>query len=431
MTNKRAISLLFLANSISGCAQGISMIGVVWYINSVLKVGSIYGVFYAFVVLCSMFWGLFAGTLIDRYNRKNIFLGINLVGGIVLLSAAGIGFSLDKVPFALSAMVFAATTFVYNIHYPTLYAIAQEISEPKDYVRITSYIEIQGQATTVLSGAMAALLMQGYQTGDATFLQDFIPTWFHFAPWKLPSILLLDGITYLVSLAVIWFVQYTPIKSRVIDHSSIKERMMYGIDYLRNNRLVLVFGTASLAVFITIIICSYYQMPVYIDKFLHRQSAVFAGSELFFAFGALFAGIFARYLFKKINIVPKVIALSILAALCYFVFIFNKNLAVFFCCNFLLGLSNAAIRIYRVTYLFNLVPNHVIGRVNGILNLTSYFFRFLIGLFFAIPYFNLEEGVIYCMLFLALFCLLGTVIILSRYKILVAEEHKKQHHATT
>jgi MFS family permease len=136
-------------------------------------------------------------------------------------------------------------------------------------------------------------------------------------------------------------------------------------------------------------------------------------------------------LFKKINIVPKVISLSILAALCYFVFIFNKNLPVFFCCNFLLGLSNAAIRIYRVTYLFNLVPNHVIGRVNGILNLTSYFFRFLIGLFFAIPYFNLEEGVIYCMLFLALFCLLGTVIILSRYKILVAEEHKKLHHATT
>lgn len=429
MTNKRAISLLFLANSISGCAQGISMIGVVWYINSVLKVGSIYGVFYAFVVLCSMFWGLFAGTLIDKYNRKNIFIGINLVGGIVLLSAACIGFSMDNVPFALSAVVFAATTFVYNIHYPTLYAIAQEISEPKDYVRITSYIEIQGQATTVLSGALAALLMQGYQTGDATFLADFIPTWFHFTPWKLPSILLLDGITYLVSLVVICFVQYTPIKSRVIDLSSIKERMMYGIDYLRNNRLVLVFGTASLAVFITIIICSYYQMPVYIDKFLHRESAVFAGSELFFAFGALCAGISARYLFNKTNIVFKVILLSLIASCCYIVFMFNTYLPVFFCCNFLLGLSNAAIRIYRVTYIFNLVPNHVIGRVNGILNLASYFFRFLIGLMFAIPFFNVGKGVIFSMLFLALFALAGALILISKYKILVAEELKKPIHA--
>ena len=62
-------------------------------------------------------------------------------------------------------------------------------------------------------------------------------------------------------------------------------------------------------------------------------------------------------------------------------FIFLRDyyyyLSVFFCCNFVLGLSNAAIRIFRVTYIFKLVPNHVIGRVNVILNLASYFFRFL------------------------------------------------------
>ena len=428
MTNKKAISLLFLANSISGCAQGISMIGVVWYMNSVLKVGAAYGVFYAFVVLCSMFWGLYVGSLIDRYNRKNIFLGINLVGGMVLLGASAVGFSMDHVPFILSAVVFATTTFIYNAHYPNLYAIAQEISEPKDYARITSYIEIQGQATTVLSGALAAVLMQGYQIGEASFFQPYIPASFHFEAWSLPKILLLDGITYAVSLFVIWFVHYTPLKERSIDTSSIQERMMYGIRYLKDNRLILIFGTASLAVFITIIINAYYQMPVYINLFLHKKSAVFAGSELFFAFGALLAGIFARYVFNKTNIVFKVIALTFASVCCYFIFMFNKNLSVFFCCNFVLGLSNAAIRIFRVTYIFKLVPNHVIGRVNGILNLASYFFRFLIGLLFAIPFFNQENGVRYSMLFLALFALVSALILLSKYKVLKAEELKKLHH---
>ena len=44
--------------------------------------------------------------------------------------------------------VFGITIFNYNIHYPNLYAFGQEITEPKNYGKLNSYIEVQGQVTS-------------------------------------------------------------------------------------------------------------------------------------------------------------------------------------------------------------------------------------------------------------------------------------------
>lgn len=73
MQNKTALYLLLLANSVSGFAQGISMISIPWYFTDVLQQSSLFGLIYAITTALTLFWGLYAGTLIDKYPRKNIF----------------------------------------------------------------------------------------------------------------------------------------------------------------------------------------------------------------------------------------------------------------------------------------------------------------------------------------------------------------------
>ena len=68
-------------------------------------------------------------------------------------------FIYSSLPNFLVFFVFAVTIFNYNIHYPTLYAFGQEITEKEKYGKLNSYIEVQGQATSVLAGAFAALLL--------------------------------------------------------------------------------------------------------------------------------------------------------------------------------------------------------------------------------------------------------------------------------
>jgi len=428
LRNQKALFYLFLANSISGCAQGISMIAIPWYFNAVLGKGSSYGVFYSIVTVGSFFWSFYNGSIIDKHNRKKIFYGINIIGAAVLLSAALCCHLLPAYIWLSAGLVFLCTQFIYNIHYPNLYAFAQEISPPAAYTKITSYIEIQGQATTVIGGALAGLLMEGTHEGIMNICGFQLYLGVDISAWSLSKIFLLDGSTYLAGLLLISLIRYVPIAERKPDEASLLERLKFGIQYLSKFRVILLFGWASLAVFITIIVNTYYTMPNYIKLFLHERSGVYAGSELWFAFGAMCAGIFARYIFTSWHEGKKIIGLSILAVTVYVVFMFNKNMAIFYAANMLLGLCNASIRIFRISYIFRIVPNHVIGRVNGILNMASYIFRALLTLLFSLAYFDNELGMILMMGILAAFCLLGAVIIISYYqRLLLAERLRAEN----
>ena len=72
MQNKRAIGLLLLANSISGVAQGISMLAVPWYFTGIIHREELFGKAYFVVTTLSLLWGLYAGAIIDRYNRRRL-----------------------------------------------------------------------------------------------------------------------------------------------------------------------------------------------------------------------------------------------------------------------------------------------------------------------------------------------------------------------
>ena len=78
MKNKQAITLLFISNIISGFAQGISMIAIPWYFIDILNQPTVFAYFYFFLTFFILFWGLYAGTIVDRYSRKKIFIYTNL-----------------------------------------------------------------------------------------------------------------------------------------------------------------------------------------------------------------------------------------------------------------------------------------------------------------------------------------------------------------
>ncbi len=183
MQNKSAITRLFIANSISGFAQGICMIAIPWHFTVVLGLHREFGFFYGIVTLVSCIWSLYAGVLIDKFDRRNILVFQSLLGFIILGINAYLGYS-SMIPLWLTAgVVFAFTAFLYNIHYANIYSFAQEITPKEHYGRIISWIEIQGQATTILGGALAAVLMQGIQNWNSMSIQ----------PWSLHDIFLMNA----------------------------------------------------------------------------------------------------------------------------------------------------------------------------------------------------------------------------------------------
>lgn len=415
MQNKRAIGLLLLANSISGVAQGISMLAVPWYFTGIIHREELFGKAYFVVTTLSLLWGLYAGAIIDRYNRRRIFLGINMVGLAVISSIAITGYWQQGLPWPLVISVFGVTALIYNIHFPNLYAYAQEITPKEQYGRITSMLEIQGQLTFTLAGAFAAVLLKGIDGHLHLFGTDFnLP--FHIRPWKIYEIFAVNAFTYLVAFAIILRIKSLPVVDRHIDTSSLRERVKVGFSFLRKHPLLLHFGNASLLIFLTIIVFGTYVMAVYVKQFLKMDGDVYAVADMSFSFGALLAGLLTQRLFGERNVVGGIIMLSALAGLMYAVMIFNTILAVFFLAQFVIGACNAAIRIQRITFLFHHVPNHVIGRANSIFFVMNVAQRLCLIALFTLPFFHRHNHIIYATGIMAFICMLGAGMLLYFYR---------------
>jgi len=410
LKNSRAIYLLLLANSISGISQGISMLAIPWYFTSIIHSEELFGKAYFVITAISLVWGLYAGTLIDKYNRRKIFLVMNIVGLFILSSIALIGFQNNSLPWFLVVSVFATTAFIYNIHFPNLYAYAQQITSKENYQRITSLLEIQGQLTFTISGALAAILLTGIDH-QVNFFGFNISLPFSFSAWKIHEIFAIDAITYLIAFVIIYNIRSFSVAEIKVDTTGLRERIKVGLGFLKKHPAIFHFGNSSLLVFLTILIFGTYVQPVYVNTFLKQGGDVYAFGDMAFSFGALLAGFLTTKIFGEKNAVRGIIVLSVVAGLMYSVMVFNKILPLFFLANFVIGSCNAAVRIQRITYLFHHVPNFVIGRAGSIFFVINVFLRLcLIGLF-TLPFFHKGDNIIYTVALMSAICFAGAFIL--------------------
>lgn len=423
MKNAPALTLLFIANSISGFAQGVSMLAIPWYFASIINRPGTFGVMYAIVTFFTIFWTLFFGTYIDRYPRKNIFLGISIAGALVLGGVSLTGFVQGEVPLPLIIAVFASTMFIYNIHYPTLYAFGQELTEKANYRKVNSLIEIMGQSTNMIAGAIAAILLSGTDADGAFNLLGWqINLPFVIERWEMHEIFLMDCSTYLLAIILISFIRYTPAENLRIDTAPILQRMKAGVSFLKDRKLLFIFGVCSYTIFVVLLVELHFLLPMYVDNHLQLEGDVYSSSEVYYTLGALAVGLTLGRLMQNISEVKAIIfnmlATTIVMALCTF----TKSVGIFFFVSFVMGITNSGTRILRVTYLFNQIPNNIIGRASSVLHVINVLMRTGMILLFSLPFFAQGSNVRWAYLISGVFVLIFVFPLLANYKKLVEEE---------
>ena len=107
----------------------------------------------------------------------------------------------------------------------------------------------------------------------------------------------------------------------------------------------------------------------------------------------------------------SVTIMTLVCAGVFFTLGFSKSLAVYYGMMLFLGVTNAGIRIQRVTYLLENVPNQVYGRTGSIFFLSNIFFRIIFLSLFSLPFFTTGDNVIYGMLIFGVFLLIATFVL--------------------
>ncbi len=415
MKNKKALILILITNIISGIAQGISMIAIPWFFAMKDELDTYIWFFIATNIL-ALFWVPYAGTIIDKYSRKGIFQLTNLISGILLGIICYIGFNHDGLSLYMVALVFVMTFMNYSIHYPNLYAFIQEITPQKLYGKVTSILEVQGQATGIVGGVISVLLLEGSKDGTIQILGKTINVFSVFDAWEIHEIFLLDAITYLISFVLISMITFTALAERKEETTSVIERLKTGLRFLNENRTTFLFGVLSYFIFVAVILEGFYLGADYVSNHLHESGDVYASSDIAYSAGAIISGIFIRFIFKRMNIPAAIIILTLAtSALCFILYASSSSIILYYML-FVLGLTNAGSRILRVTYLFNNVPNQLFGRAASIFNICNIFVRIIFLLLFSLTFFEHSNNVIYAFLTLSLFLLITALIMLANYK---------------
>ncbi|MFN9520278.1 MAG: MFS transporter, partial [Bacteroidota bacterium] len=182
---------------------------------------------------------------------------------------------------------------------------------------------------------------------------------------------------------------------------TVLQRIKTGFSYLKANRPILIFGVFSYFVFAMLLVEIHAVLPGYVERHLKNGGGVFALADGIYAVGALCAGVYVSKLFHSVHAVRAVISLTLLTALIFVWAFATRSVAVICTVSFILGFTNAGIRVLRLTYLFNHVPNEVMGRVGSIFNMVNVLLRTCFIFLFSVSFFTVSDSIRWAYLIMA------------------------------
>jgi MFS family permease len=155
---RRALVLLWLGQVISHLGDSLFMVGIFFLALEVTGSKTAAGLLLALNFLPALALGLFAGALVDQYDRRKVMLAADLlragaVGGIALFAHLG---WLNPAVLGASMFLIATGTALFN---PALKAIVPELAPPTHLTSAAALFQISEFAALVLGPTLAGLFI--------------------------------------------------------------------------------------------------------------------------------------------------------------------------------------------------------------------------------------------------------------------------------
>ena len=116
------------------------MIAIPWYFAQ-KEMLSYFGFVYIVTNIIVLFWMPISGSIVDKYDRKKIFLVLTIIVGCTIGAVSYLGYSLGELPPLIVASVFMITFLNYNIHYPCLYAFCKRLQKGNTIRKFPLYLK--------------------------------------------------------------------------------------------------------------------------------------------------------------------------------------------------------------------------------------------------------------------------------------------------
>jgi MFS family permease len=380
--------LIIFANIASSIGSGITMIAIPWMLVSSDNGNKVFGYITIGMTILSFILTPFVGNLVDKVSRKKLLIISEIICFALLFIFSLIGFIGLSYEIWHYMIIYVIGSLYYTIFYPTMFALNQEIFTKDQYKSLNGTMEVQGQLSSMIAGALASILL---------------------LKWDLHYILLLDTMSYG---AAIYFYLKLPYVRLSIEKTGkvVKSQVSEGLRYMITRPSMFIFLLFSFMPFIGVMLTNYL-FPVYLVDVLKADASVYGIQGMIYAIGAIIAGVFVPTLSSKLGnektIILGVFVYTIAISLSVFV-----DLPVYLSLMLFLAIGNSSTRVARNSFLMDSIPNNIIGRVDSLFRTLGLLIRILLLALFTKMVSS--ELIIYC------FIVLSAILLLSLFFVVVS-----------
>jgi MFS family permease len=366
---QRPLRFVFAANVISMLGSGMNSAAVAWYILEATHSEVALGTFAVLQTVPAMLMLPFTGVIIDREDRRRLVMWLDAVRAVIIVVVAVLSFR-HKVQVWQLYLMNTLVAAGFWMFWPTITALIQELTPEGEFVQSNTFL---------LAGVQGGWLIAGSIVG---FMYNHI---------GLGGVLLIDVSTYVIS-----FLCYLGVRKGrhvVIRPEELRSdllaaetqielfwrEMREGLHFLRDHRAVVLLGI-SWALFLGAMITGVVVTPSLSERVFHAGAVGYGWLNAGWGTGAFLSALYTPAVIAFLGGRRSVAFSMALLAVCVVCAPISQWLVAAILLYGVMGSARGVGGIAMNTSLMEMVPQHLMGRVQNAFYFAGTFLQLVLAI---------------------------------------------------
>ena len=366
---KPALRFVFGANLVSMLGSGMNAAAVAWYILQATHSEVALGTFAIVQTIPALLMLPFTGVLIDREDRRRLVMMLDAARAIIILAVSLLAFA-HRVKIWELYLMNTLVAAGFWMFWPTITALIQELTPGEEFIHANTFL---------LAGVQGGWLIAGSIVG---FVYNRI---------GLGGVLLIDFSTYVVSFLCYLAVRKgrhvvlrpDELRADILAAETQFQRfwreMREGLHFLRDHRAVVLLGI-SWALFLGAMITGVVVTPSLSERVFHAGAVGYGWLNAGWGTGAFLSALYAPAVIASLGGRRSVaFSMAIIAATVVCAPVSHWLVAAILLYA-VMGSARGVGGIAMNTSLMEMVPNHLMGRVQNAFYFAGTFLQLVLAL---------------------------------------------------
>jgi MFS transporter, DHA3 family, macrolide efflux protein len=345
---KHNITLLWLAQIISAAGDAIYQIALFWLVLDITGSSTTTGLIAMAAFLPAMVFGLYAGVIADKYNRKLIMIFSNLSQALTVIVIPIILYFDYSNMLLIGILAFVRASFS-TFFPPALNALVPMITSKDRLVKVNSILATSSQLAYLIGPLAAGLILSIV---------------------SIQYLFVIDSTSFIIAILILLFI-IPPAKLKISDEqiSSIKV-IFSGIKYVKKHKPLGILFILTIINNFFIMGMAFVGMLILVKDALGGTASQYAFVEAGLALGMLIGSIFVYRIGNRINIGKLLLVGMILDGVTYSIMYFAGSVNFVFIFIVIHAIGIPMITISRTAIIQKHSPNEYHGRLFSLVHLS-------------------------------------------------------------